>query len=151
MIHEAFYASKRSRVLIWGWVNFRVDGRTHLRAFLLLVFHFDGAYTFCLLVLLYGFNAMIASLPIGLHVAISLYMMIRFGLLAHATCFTVRFMTSTLHLTLYPDCWYFGCGMVAMVIVVGISFYGFRVAVGRPTSLGFKSWLVRKSFRYCPS
>jgi hypothetical protein len=84
----------------------------------------------CLLVLLYGFDAMIAWLPIGLHVAISLYMMIRFGLLAHATYFTVRFMTSTLPLTLYPDRWYFGYGMVAIVIVVGISFYGFRVAVG---------------------
>ena len=83
-----------------------------------------------LLILFTGSNFAIDFLPIGLHVALSLLMLVRFGFLALIAQLTVMFLAQRFPLTLDASHWYFSHGVFIVVWIAAIATYGFYTSLG---------------------
>jgi hypothetical protein len=60
----------------------------------------------------------------------------RFGLLAVVIEMFVTQLLMRFPLTLDPSRWYFGHGMLAVAIVLGLAIYGFHTSLGGQKALG---------------
>ena len=123
-----FYAMGILLTLLFLRILFRSE-RGAIAAFLVV---FTATLT---LVQLQNANFAIAWIPISLHVALVLFMLVRFGFLALLAQMTVLLLAHHFPLTLDTDNWYFAHGMFAVVVIAGIVLYGFHASqVGRSSS-----------------
>jgi hypothetical protein len=76
-------------------------------------------------------NSYLSWLFIGLIVAVNLWLMVRFGLLASVACY-LAVQLLILPITPDPSAFYFGTGLLVMGLVVALAFYGlFTSQAGR--------------------
>jgi eukaryotic-like serine/threonine-protein kinase len=124
-----FYAMGTLFVLLMLRILLRSE-RSAMAAFMVV---FTATLT---LVQLQNPNFAIALIPVSLHVALVLFVLVRLGFLALLAQLTVLLLAHNFPLTLNTDDWYFGHGMFAVVVIAAIAFYGFRTSHGGQSSSG---------------
>ncbi len=65
--------------------------------------------------------------------AVTLFVLVRFGLLAVTACLMMRLLYSV-PITLNPSVWYAGRSYLVLLAVTGLAAYGFAVALDRPSA-----------------